>query len=222
MFEKFFMPDKFMKQIEYKVAVDFLIDKHYSGRNPQIKYAFGLYEMGVLVAVCTYGIPASRPLCVGIMGEEYSDRVIELNRLLRIDTCITNMSEFVGFTLRELKQYNLLVVSYADTGMNHTGAIYQATNFIYTGITKARTDKYVPNNKHSRHYTDENTHLRKVRTAKHRYIFFACDKRYKRRFKESLKYAVEPYPKGDKIDYVLGEFIKPLIFNKNTQVYYTE
>ena len=28
------------------------------------------------------------------------------------------------------------MVSYADSGMNHCGYIYQATNWIYTGATK--------------------------------------------------------------------------------------
>ena len=208
--------------IDYSTAIDFLIDKHYSGRKPQIKYAYGLYEHGELVACCTYGIPASRSLCVGIMGIKYCDKVIELNRLLRLDNCITSMSKFVSWTLRDMKKYNLLVVSYADTGMNHTGAIYQATNFLYTGKTKARTDKYTQGNKHSRHYTDENNHLRKIRTAKHRYIYLACDKRHKKDYLKNLNYVISDYPKGDKVNYKLGDFMKPTIYNRNTNEYYNE
>jgi hypothetical protein len=211
-----------VKTIDYNTAINFLITKHYSGRKPQIKYAFGLYESEKLVAVCTYGIPASRSLCIGIMGEGLYQSVIELNRLCRIDECKTQMSKFIAYTLKEIKKHNLLVVSYADTGMKHVGAIYQATNFIYTGITKARTDKYTPNNKHSRHYTNEFNHLRKLRTAKHRYIYFACDKRHKKIFLNNLKYKISNFPKGDKIDYKLGEFQKPIIYNKLTNKYFTE
>lgn len=213
---------KEFKQINYNQAIDFLLPLHYSGRKPQIKYAFGCFEDDTLVAVCTYGIPASRSLCVGILGKDFYKSIIELNRLCKIDSCKTLMSEFVSYTLRYLKQFNLLVVSYADTGMKHIGAIYQATNFLYTGITVARTDKYTPNNKHSRHYTDEYNHLRKVRTAKHRYIYFACDKRYKKIFMNNLNYKIEEYPKGDKTNYNLGDFQKPLIYNSITKEYYTE
>ena len=205
---------KSMQVIDYKTAVNFLLDKHYSGRKPQVKYAFGLYEYGVLVAVCTYGVPASRSLCVGIMGIEHYAKVIELNRLCRVE-CETCLSEFVGYTLRYLRQYNLLIVSYADTAMSHTGAIYQACNFLYTGKTLARTDKYTAGNKHSRHYTDDNKHLRKVRSAKHRYIYYACNRVTRKVYSKALNYPIEAYPKGAKIDYVLGTVLQPVIINLN-------
>ena len=58
-----------IKRIEYKEAVDFLLPRHYSGRTPNIMYAFGVYEetednsslfpYNKLVAVCTFGKPAS-------------------------------------------------------------------------------------------------------------------------------------------------------------------
>ena len=107
--------------------------------------------------------------------------------------------------------------------MKHQGSIYQACNFLFTGTTKERTDKYTEGNKHSRHYKNENNHLRKVRTAKHRYIYFASDKRHKRIHKNALKYKIiKEYPKGDKINYVLGDFQKPLILNTKTNSYFIE
>jgi len=212
-----------MKPITSKEATTFLIDKHYSGRKPQIKYAFGLFQDENLKAVVTYGVPASRSLCVGIMGEEYYDKVIELNRLCRLDDYTKQLSKFVAYSLRELKKYNLLIVSYSDLAMNHHGSIYQACNFLFTGTTKERTDKYTPNGKHSRHYTDDFNNLRKVRSAKHRYIYFATDKRHKKIFMKNLKYEIiRNFPKGDKKEYKLGEFIKPLIYNKDTKEYYFE
>lgn len=122
------------------------------------------------------------------------------------------LSFFVGRVLKLLKEEDLVIVSYADTGMNHHGYIYQATNFIYTGVTKGRTDKYMVGNKHSRHYTSEHNHLRKVRTPKHRYVYFTKDKK----LKDSLKYPVLPYPKGDNKPYQLGERMKTQIINRDT------
>lgn len=63
--------------------------------------------------------------------------------------------------------------------MNHCGYIYQATNWIYTGAIKERTDKYVPLGKHSRHYNDDNKYLRIFRTSKYRYVYFSGKSRKK-------------------------------------------
>jgi hypothetical protein len=208
--------------IPYKVAVDFVMPRHYSGRKPQIKYAFGAFVDGELQAVVTYGVPASRSLCVGIMGEDFYDKVIELNRLIRLDDYTFPLSMLVSFSLRELKKHNLLVVSYSDLSMNHHGAIYQACNFLFTGTTKERTDKYTEGNKHSRHYTNENLHLRKVRSSKHRYIYITANKHYKKLYASKLKYPVLPYPKGDKSSYKLGDYQKQLVFDSLTKEYFYE
>lgn len=106
-----------------------------------------------------------------------------------------------------------ILISYADTDMNHIGYIYQATNWIYTGLTKARTDKYVEGNKHSRHYDKTQTNqLRKVRSAKHRYIYFCTkNKKIRKLYLNNLKYKIENYPKGNNSNYILGEFLKPKI-----------
>ena len=151
--------------IDNKTAIAFLLPRHYSGRKPQISRAFGLYDKENLVAVCTFGKPASASLCDGICGKEYSKNVYELNRLCRLEQWKEPLSSFVSACLRRLRIEDWIIVSYADTGMHHNGYIYQACNFIYTGKTKERTDKYTAGNKHSRHYSNEEQNgIRKVRT----------------------------------------------------------
>ena len=201
-----------MIKISYKEAISFLLPRHYSGRKPSITYAFGYYEENLLKAVCTFGKPASNSLCIGVCGKEYSANVYELNRLCVDGEIKIQLSEFVSFCLRELKKYNLIIVSYADKQMNHNGYIYQATNFLYTGATKSRTDKYVEGGKHSRHYDNEKQNgLRKFRSSKHRYIYFSCDKKHKKIFKKELRYKIENYPKEENKKYQLGNYIKPII-----------
>lgn len=104
-------------------------------------------------------------------------------------------------------------MSFSDTAMGHHGYVYQACNFLYTGATKARTDKYTPDGKHSRHYEKYvNLRYRKVRSAKHRYVYFCTlNKRLKQKWRESLRYPIEEYPKGDNENYVLGEYLKDKI-----------
>lgn len=201
-----------MKAIDYKEAINFLLPLHYSGRRPSISFSFGYYESEILKAVCTFGKPASNSLCIGICGKEYSDKVFELNRLCVNGKIEIQLSKFVSWCLNELKAKDLILVSYADTQMNHNGYIYQATNWIYTGQTKSRTDKYVDCGKHSRHYDNENQNgLRKFRSSKHRYIYFCGSKTKKKEYMKALKYKIELYPKGENKRYILGNFIESII-----------
>ena len=196
-----------------KQAWEFLKDKHYAGRKPPISKAFGWEIDGRLVAVCTFGKPASPTLCTGICGEEHSQSVYELNRLCRVDDLTEPLSQFVSACLRRLRAENWIVVSYSDTGMHHNGYIYQACNFIYTGQTKQRTDKYTENGKHSRHYdNNKQGEYRVVRTAKNRYVYFATkDKMLKKKWQNCLNYPILSYPKEENENYILGEFQKPIL-----------
>ena len=205
-----------IKKISYMEACGFLLPRHYSGRKPVISQAFGWYFGSELKAVCTFGKPASPSLCRGIMNNEYSANVYELNRLCRVDNLDKQLSEFVAGCLKKLSSNNWIIVSYADTAMHHAGYIYQACNFLYTGATKARTDKYTQGNKHSRHYNNlEQNGLRKVRSAKHRYIYFATnDKKLKKEWNKKLAYTKQNYPKTPNQTYNLGNYLQPTIICK--------
>lgn len=200
-----------------KEAWEFLKPRHYAGRKPQICKAFGWMINNELVAVCTFGKPASPSLCDGICGKEYSSNVYELNRLCRIDELQEPLSQFVGACLRRLRCENWIVVSYSDTGMHHNGYIYQACNFLFTGQTKQRTDKYTSDGKHSRHYNnDEQGEYRKVRTAQNRYVCFCTyDKRLKQAWEKALKYPILAYPKEQNKNYILGEYQKDILVKAN-------
>ena len=203
-----------VEEIPYSQAIDFLLPRHYSGRKPQITKAFGLFSENKLVAVCTFGKPASPFLCTGICGKEHASHVYELNRLCRIDEWKEPLSAFVSSCLRKLRDMNWIVVSFSDTGMNHNGYIYQSCNFIYTGCTKERTDKYTAGH-HARHYSEDmQGKYRQVRTAKHRYVYFCTkDKMLKNEWIQKLKYERKPYPKGENKNYTLGQYMKPILID---------
>lgn len=71
---------------------------------------------------------------------------------------------------------------------------------------------YVANGRHSRHYTnEEQTGFRKVRSAKHRYIYFCTNNKHlKKKWLNALNYPIiKQYPKGDNSpDYTLGNFLQ--------------
>lgn len=199
-----------------KELTSLILDKHYAGRLPSVSYAYALYHSGELVGGVTFGKPASPFLCIGIAGEQFAPYVYELNRLIADRELPKNtLSWFLGAVLKHLRSERVALVSFADDGVGHHGYIYQATNWVYTGKTKERTDKYMPGGKHARHYTEEWSHIRKVRTSKHRYVFVP-NKALRREFMASLKYPTMPYPKGDNDRYTLGEKHRDTVIDTRT------
>jgi len=183
-----------------------LLEKHYAKRIPSISYAFGLYENNELVGVCTYGMPASPFLCIGVCGPENKSLVLELNRLC-INDGLKNAASFLVSKSLKMLPNPTIVVSYADTAMGHVGYIYQATNFFFTGTTKERTDMASDDGKHSRHNKGDSTN-RVHRSSKHRYVFFVGSKQQKKKLLESLRYKILPYPKGESKKYDAGKTVK--------------
>jgi len=207
--------DYTVQNIKYEDTKDYILNKHYAQRMPSISFSFGLFKGSEMKGVLTIGKPASHSLCIGVCGKEHASKVFELNRLITEDGLEKNvLSFFVSSCLRTLKNEDLIIVSYADEGMHHNGYIYQATNFIYTGKTVGRTDKYTEGNKHSRHYDDHNSHLRKVRTPKHRYVYFTGNRK---EYLKCLKYNIKSFPKGDNEHYTLGQRMKTMVVNKETR-----
>ena len=181
-----------IKSIDYQDCKEWFLKKHYAKRIPSISYCFGLYNGIELVGVCSIGKPASPSLCDGVCGKSESQYVYELNRLIVKDNLPKNtLSWFVAKVIGNLP--DMILVSYADTQQGHHGYIYQATNFLYTGATKERTDIGSEDGTHSRHYKNGETE-RKFRSSKHRYIYFIGKKN--KQWRKQLNYAIEIYPKG--------------------------
>jgi hypothetical protein len=193
-----------------------LLNKHYAKRIPQIMFAFGLYVNGVMKGVVTFGIPASPSLCMGICGKEYLSIVLELNRLCLLDNHKNEASYLVSNAIKLLPKPSI-IVSYADNAHGHVGYIYQATNFIYTGLSANRVDWAVKGleHKHCKTLSDGMT-LETIkakygddfyyteRSRKHRYILFHGSKTDKKCLLKKLKYPILDYPKGETKKYDAG------------------
>lgn len=194
-----------VKPIQSYECKEWLLNKHYAKRMCSISYCFGLFdESKFLIGICTFGSPPSRALCVGVCGVENAHKVNELNRLCVNDGLEKNVLSFFVSSCLKLLPQDLIIVSYADTSQGHNGYIYQATNWIYTGLSAKRTERYDINNpnKHSKSVTENKnndyTNLAvRERPQKHRYIFFTGTKTQIKILKSQLKYKEESYPKGE-------------------------
>lgn len=201
-----------------------LLNRHYSARLCPISYAFGAYDGSNLLGVVTYGTPSSSPLREGVCGKQWSSIVLELNRLC-CESLENLASILVGRSLRKLPNPSI-VVSYADTAQGHVGYIYQATNFIYTGLSAKRTDWKIKGREHlhgqtvadeSRGQEDRAAWMREKygdafyleeRPRKHRYVFIRANASKRKAILQSLKYPVEQFPKGESRRYQADESIQ--------------
>jgi len=205
---------KEVRPIPREQAIPWFLEKHYAHRIPSVSWAFGLYIDGILEGVVSYGTPASSTLLSGVCGKENADKVIELNRLIINEGVPKNSASYlVGQSLKLLPKPKI-VVSYADTKQGHIGYIYQATNFIYTGLSSKFLDPKVKGLEKQHHATYAhgmtNEELKKKygdklyfeeRARKHRYLYFVgCPE-----LKEKLNYKVLPYPKGKTARYDSGK-----------------
>lgn len=164
-------------------------------------------------------MPSSATLRDGIAGAENAKFVLELNRLC-IESNNKNAASFlVGRSLRLLPKPSI-VVSYADTAQNHVGYVYQACNFMYTGLSAKRTDWKVKGMEHlhSQTIVDMSKNLDRSgvqfmrekfgddfylleRSRKHRYIYVTGKNKA---LVNAIKYTQEPYPKGESKKYDAG------------------
>ena len=197
--------EKWVRRITYEETKPFLLKVHYARRMPCITDAFGLFiKGGQMIGVVTYGIPASPHLCVSVAGKENKDRIKELNRLVILPEYNgKNYASFLVSHSLKMLESGTFVVSYADTAWTHVGYIYQATNFLYAGLSVARTDTYQPTGLHPRAYDKSNhSDLRQTRSRKHRYIYLVGNKKTKKEMMKQLRWATSrEYPKGDERHY---------------------
>ena len=199
--------DKEVRRIDSFSAAPFIREIHYSRKVPNITDAFGLFVNGELIGVVTYGIPASRNLCVGLAGIENVNKVKELNRLVikpEFNGGGYNYASYLVSHSLKLLDNGTFVVSYADPSWTHVGYVYQACNFIYTGLSVKRVDYYQTDGLHPRSFTKHKhqTEIMQTRMQKHRYVYLVGDKRTKKQMLKQLKYPiVKQYPKGDETHY---------------------
>ena len=116
----------------------------------------------------------------------------------------------------------MVIVSFADTSMGHHGYIYQATNWLYTGLSAPFKDYMVRGFEYLHHTSvmdmvgrsdGKKGHLDKVkllkekfgeenvymidRPRKHRYFYFLGSKTERKKMMKALAYPILPYPKED-------------------------
>lgn len=206
--------DKYKVQsIDSYLCKEWLLYKHYAKRIPPIEYSFGLYDKGgILQGIVTYGTPVANTLRE-MFYPKY--KLMELNRLVINENLEKNVLSFLVSQSLKLLPKPLSIVSYADTSQNHNGYIYQATNWIYTGLSAEFKDYMVKGMEHlhgasifdmSRGQENRVEWLKqkfgdklymKERPRKHRYFMFIGNKNDCKQMMSMMPYKSQAYPKGE-------------------------
>jgi hypothetical protein len=196
-----------IREIEYKAAMDIVVREHKLHRRAPCSIAFGLFLGNSIKGVVCYGTPSSAPLRSGIAGAENAGNVVELTRLWVCDSVPRNGESFlIGRTLKRAGKE--IVVSFAEIEQGHIGVVYQATNWIYTGLSAKRTNWTVEGiDAHCQTLADKYTAAEirekfgdrfslKDRPRKHRYVYINAKGARRAMLISSLKYKPQPYPRA--------------------------
>jgi hypothetical protein len=202
-----------VKSIDTFQTKEWCLKKHYAKRLPPVTHSFGLFDYhNKLQGVATYGTPVSSTLR-NLWHNKY--KLMELNRLVINEGLHKNvLSFFLSQSLLKMPK-PLVIVSYADTSKNHHGYIYQATNWIYTGLSIPFKDIAIKGLENQHHTTIEDLVRGKEnridalkemfgdrlyyvdRAQKHRYFYFIGCKNDKKEMIKMIPYKILPYPKGE-------------------------
>jgi hypothetical protein len=198
------------------ICDEFVTKKHYSKRASIFWAGFGLIEDNMITGVVVYGQPS--PAIQKYAFEDREFRLYELSRLV-VQSKTKNAPSFLIGNSMKMLESPCAIVSYSDMEYNHSGIIYQATNWLYTGSTISHDHMYLVEGVRVHSMTLRDKGITSPKTwakenniqtikpfAKHRYFQFIGDKRQKKMMVNKLKYdIIKEYPKSEKTMYDSGE-----------------
>jgi hypothetical protein len=206
-----------MRPIDYKLAKRVIVDNHYSHTMPCCELALGFYicdPIPRLNCVIVFGPSATAKMRDSLPSPNYW----ELVRLFSYDWSGKNTESYcISQALKYAESVHKkdVIVSFADPSAGHCGYIYQASNWLYCGLS-SQTGGYTyffdgkwqhPRTTVSKFKTREHSKIlsmfpgvqfKKI-PRKHRYIYLLGDKRRKKELLNKLKYPLLPYPKGNNL-----------------------
>ncbi len=197
--------------ISHAIAKAIIVRDHYLHSLPGgTQHCLGVLVGARLVGALTIGCGPSQS-CRLAEGAVPSD-CATLTRLWLSDELPANSeSRVIGIALRALRRNTSLkfLLSYADPTQGHVGTIYQATNWLYTGVSQAMPLYDLGDGvaRHSRslahafgthslkHFRSKGVSVKTLeQSGKHRYIYFLDAT-----WKERLLAPVYPYPKAEEL-----------------------
>lgn len=208
-----------IKEINKKQATEIIEKYHYLGKKKfMYTIAYGLFEKeneDELLGCAVFGVVGGSVALKGwfSVDNSHSNEYFELTRLVmnpNLNGC--NATSFLlGNAIKDIKKNRKeikAIISLADNSL-HNGAIYQACNFKYYGLTNPKTDFVVSGSSFINQRVGTTKDKEGVwipRSRKHRYCYIINED-------ININYKEEKYPKGNSMN------IKPICCNGTKKVY---
>lgn len=196
-----------LRPIQFALAKSMVERHHYLHSMPGgTKLAFGAFSGGRLMGALTFG--AGPYLAHALVEGATREDCLVLTRLWLSDELPRNSeSRTIGIAVRALRRETNIkfLLSYADPSEGHLGTIYQATGWLYVGLSSAtplydigdgvachsRSLAHDYGSHSLRHFAEHGIEVKTIpQSPKHKYVYFLdADWRSK------LKLPVLPYPK---------------------------
>lgn len=198
-----------VRPVPIAVAKVLLVRHHYLHTMPGgTQLAFGVFAGPRLLGAATLGVGPKN--AHRLVAGAAPDDCLTLTRLWLADELPRNSeSHVLGQVLRALRRHTAIrfVLSYADPAQGHVGTIYQASNWLYTGLSEAmplldlgdgitrhsRSLAHAFGTHSRRHFARHGIAVRLIEQApKHRYLY-PLDPAVRGR----LTVPILPYPKKE-------------------------
>jgi hypothetical protein len=215
-----------VERISFDVAKNVILPNEYLGSMGSASHCFGLYFGEYLASVVCFGSTAGTKVTESVCGPQHADKVTVLVRGATEHWAHEHSASYLIPRACDLMaaKGKPIIVAYSDPAGGEVGTIYQACNFLYTSV-KGGGEAFIDRDG-KRHNTRQihgltrdrrNGGLKYVRTRaeqkkilikqgckfervgkKHRYVFFAGDRRTKRLLRSALRWKVTEHPRRSK------------------------
>ena len=208
-----------VQPISYASAKRIILEYEWLGNMTQrTTHCFGIFFDGVPAGAVCYSIPPTPQAAMGVCGKEYSQLVKTLGR----GACVYwahphSASKLISLSLKWMVANTefRMFVAYSDTRAGEIGTVYQATNWLYTGMTAGDTEYLIDgkwqagrtarHKSYKRRGIDYRTLPKRKAVGKHRYVFIGGDKKERKSYTDLLRYKTLPYPKRSGVEDDRGE-----------------
>jgi hypothetical protein len=222
-----------VREISYDEARNVILANEWLGNLGTTEHAYGIFFGVHLGGVVCFGRTAGTQVVRSICGSEHSDKVVTLCRGACVHWAHSHSASYlISSACRQMSTKGFhIFAGYSDPEAGEIGTIYQASNWLYCGMTSPAEKFRTPDGKihdarqvhcMTRDRTGGTMKYKRTRaeqmellleqgceffdgTPKHCYVGIYGDRRIKRILRNALRWEVLPYPKRPQVPDVAVE-----------------
>lgn len=162
-------------------------------------FAYGIRWEGSLAGVVVFGSPSPPVVALSVAGERWANSVIQLARGVCVHWAHPHAgSKLIGYALRRVAEHGYrYAVAFADPAAGEVGTLYQATNWLYCGLTEKRPDYFTLSGKRMVGHFKTSGLLKAERRRKGRYVALLGTRSQQRQARSALLWPSLSYPKRE-------------------------